>query len=78
MKNNTKDLGSDKPGLDDLITLNEAAKLSGFTIRHMRHLAVTGEIWAKKLGRNWFTTPQAVQDYLSLNKKPGPKPQKRE
>jgi len=76
MKNNKQDTGSNKPELDDLITLNEAAKLSGFTMRHVRHLAKTGEIWAKKLGRNWFTTVQAVQKYLSLNKKPGPKPQK--
>jgi len=77
MKNDSQDPGSDQPSLDDLITLNEAAKLSGFTTRHMRHLAMTGEIWAKKIGWNWFTTTRAVQDYLSLNKKPGPKPQKR-
>ena len=77
MKKNSQNPESDKPDLDDLITLNEATKLSGFTTRHLRHLATTGEIWAKKIGWNWFTTTRAVQDYLSLNKKPGPKPQKR-
>ena len=77
MKNGHRDPGQEKPSLNDLITLHQAAKLSGFSTRHMRHLAVTGEIWAKKIGWNWFTTPRAVQDYLSLDKKPGPKPQTR-
>ena len=74
MNNTTQDSRSERPSLDDLITLGQAAQLSGFTERHVRHLAVTGEIWAKKLGRNWFTTARAIQDYLALDKKPGPKP----
>lgn len=70
-----KEIGSGEgPGLDDLISLTEAAELSGFTTRHLRHLAINGEIWAKKIGRNWVTTAQAVQDYKSRNVKPGPKP----
>lgn len=63
----------DQPNLGELITLSEAAELSGFTTRHLRHLAVNGEIWAKKLGRNWFTTAQAVREYLARERKPGPK-----
>jgi hypothetical protein len=66
-----------QPQLDDLISLQEAAELSGLTARHMRYLAVQGEIWAKKLGRNWFTTAQAVQSYMVLEHKPGPKPHKK-
>lgn len=65
---------SDQPNLDELISLSEAAELSGFTTRHLRLLATNGEIWAKKLGRNWFTTTQAVQEYLARDRKPGPKP----
>ena len=76
MSDATQENRSEKPSLDDLITLGQAAHLSGFTERHVRHLAVTGEIWAKKLGRNWFTTTRAIQDYLALGKKPGPKPKK--
>ena len=76
MSDTTQQNGSEKPSLDDLITLSEAAELCGYTVRHVRHLAVTGEIWAKKLGRNWFTTARAIQNYLALGKKPGPKPQK--
>ena len=67
----------DQPNLGELITLSEAAELSGFTTRHLRHLAVNGEIWAKKLGRNWFTTAQAVREYLALERKPGPKPKQK-
>lgn len=63
----------DQPKLDDLISFSEAAELSGFTTRHLRHLAAEGELWARKLGRNWFTTAHAVQEYLSRNIKPGPK-----
>jgi excisionase family DNA binding protein len=63
----------DQPSWDELISLSEAAELSGFTTRHLRHLAINGEIWAKKLGRNWFTTTQAVQEYLARDRRPGPK-----
>ena len=62
-----------QPGLDELISLSEAAELSGFTTRHLRYLAVNSELWAKKLGRNWFTTTQAVQEYLARDRRPGPK-----
>ena len=65
-----------QPELDDLITLEEAAELSGFTTRHLRHLANRGEHWARKLGRNWFTTAQAVKEYLARDRRPGPKPKK--
>ncbi len=71
MANNQQ--GNDQPRLDDLISLQEAAELSGFTTRHLRLLATSGEIWAKKLGRNWFTTAQAVREYLARDRKPGPK-----
>ena len=62
-----------QPNLDELISLTEAAELSGFTTRHLRLLSTNGEIWAKKLGRNWVTTAQAVQEYLTRDRKPGPK-----
>jgi len=76
MPSTSKKSGDDQPGLDDLITLEEAAKLSGFTTRHLRHLANRGELWARKLGRNWFTTAQAVKGYLARDRRPGPRPKK--
>jgi len=73
MPNNPTEKNSDQPNLDELISLSEAAELSGFTTRHLRLLATDGEIWARKLGRNWFTTARAVQKYLSRDRRPGPK-----
>jgi excisionase family DNA binding protein len=67
-------IGDDQPGLDELITLSEAAKLSGLSPSHLRLLVSEKEIWGRKLGRNWFTTEQAVREYLARRVKPGPKP----
>lgn len=53
-----------QPNLSDLITFTEAARLSGFTDRHLRKIASQNKLWSIKLGRNWFTTTQAVKDYL--------------
>jgi hypothetical protein len=69
--------GISQPALDELISLSQAADLSGLSPRHLRHLAIHGEIWSRKLGRNWFTTANAVMDYLSQEHKPGPKPNKK-
>jgi len=65
--------GDDQPGLDELITLSKAAELSGLSPSHLRLLVSKKEIWGKKLGRNWFTTEQAVREYLTRGVKPGPK-----
>jgi len=65
-----------QPNINELITFEEAARLSGFTTRHLRKLATESELWAVKLGRNWFTTGQAVKKYLAKTRKPGPKPKK--
>ena len=74
----TEESSGDQPGLDDLISLSEAAELSGLSHSHLRLLARSGEIWAKWLGRGWFTTEQALDEYLSRERKPGPKPKKDE
>jgi len=68
-----KPKGDDQPDLDDLIPLSEAAKLSGLSAGHMNHLVRNGDLWGRKLGRNWFTTKQAVEDYLARDRRPGPK-----
>jgi len=76
MSNLEPDLIDEQPNLKELITFTEAAHLSGFTDRHLRKLASEKHIWAVKLGRNWFTTTQAVKEYLAKTRKPGPKPKK--
>jgi excisionase family DNA binding protein len=65
-----------EPSIADLITFEEAARVSGFTTRHLRKLAESKQLWAVKLGRNWFTTEQAIKEYLSTDRKPGPKTKK--
>lgn len=68
------DGGFEQPSLDELITLREAAELSGLSESHLRLLVRRGAIWGIKLGHNWLTTPQAVKDYLARDRRPGPKP----
>jgi excisionase family DNA binding protein len=67
---------NEQPNLQELITFTEAAQISGFTDRHLRKLASEKQLWAVKLGRNWFTTSQAVKEYLAKTRKPGPKAKK--
>jgi len=64
----------DQPRLEELISLNKAAKLSGLSPSHIRLLVNHGEVWGVKVGRNWVTTEKAVREYLARNIKPGPKP----
>ena len=62
--------------LESLIPLKQAAELSGLTMGRLRQLLRAGELWGFKPGRNWYTTEQAVKEYLARNIKPGPKPKK--
>ena len=66
---------SSQPGLNDLISLSEAAQISGLSPSHLRLLVSGGKIWGMKLGRNWFTTVQAINEYMKTERKRGPKPQ---
>jgi excisionase family DNA binding protein len=66
----------DQPCLDELISLREAAKLSGLSAGHLRLLVRRGELWGVKLGRNWVTATQAIEEYLAQDRRPGPKPKK--
>jgi hypothetical protein len=63
-----------EPTLTELISLAEAAALSGLSHGHLALLVRRGDLWGKKIGRNWVTTKKAVLDYLAGNPKPGPKP----
>ena len=73
---NTQKTSVDQPTLDELISLSEAADLSGLSPNHLRLLTSSGVIWGKKLGRNWVTTARAVEEYIKVDRKPGPKPKK--
>ena len=64
---------ADQPTADELITLPEAADLSGLSHSHLRKLVRTGEIWGKRFGQTWVTTEKAVNEYLARDIRPGPK-----
>jgi excisionase family DNA binding protein len=75
MKDHDIEIRNDQPKLDELISLQEAAVLSGLSQPHLSLLIRQGKLWGKKIGRNWVTTEQAVREYLARDRKPGPKPQ---
>jgi len=62
--------------IDNLISLEEASRISGLSKVHLRHLVATGNLWGKKIGRNWITSKGAVVDYLKKQKRPGRPPKK--
>lgn len=74
MFNEAEDHRFSEPCLAGLISLREAAELSGLSAGHLRLLVSTGKLWGVKLGRNWVTTAKAVQEYLAQDRRPGPKP----
>lgn len=62
----------------NLISVTEASKISGLTTGHLRKLLREGQIEGVKIGRNWLTTEEALQEYLQQEIKPGPKPKQKE
>ncbi|NWJ98993.1 MAG: helix-turn-helix domain-containing protein [Chloroflexi bacterium] len=47
----------------EIITIPEAAQLSGFNATFLRELATKGRLRAKKSGITWLTTMEAVEAY---------------
>ena len=50
------------------ISLKEVAKLTGYHPDYISYLIRNKKIDAEKIGRNWFTTKEEVQSYLSTKK----------
>ena len=68
--------GTYQPRLEDLISLQKAVKLSGLTRQHLALLIRQGKLWGSKLGgRDWYTTEEAVREYLARDRQTGPKTQ---
>lgn len=55
------------------MSTKEAAKYTGYSRAHIRRLLIDGKVKGRKLGRDWFTTKEALNDYLATNPRPGPK-----
>jgi len=62
---------------EELISLAEAAAISGLSPTHLNHLARNGLLMARKVGRNWVTTRAAVTEYLGDAEKRCNDPHKR-
>ncbi|MCA9873357.1 MAG: helix-turn-helix domain-containing protein [Anaerolineales bacterium] len=73
MSDESNELTGEKAA-SQLISLAEAAKISGLSQGHLRLLANQDKIWATKIGRNWVTTEETIHAYLATNPRPGPKP----
>jgi excisionase family DNA binding protein len=50
----------------------EAAEYTGYTPRHIRNLLARGLVRGRKFGRDWFTTQEALDEYLATDPRPGP------
>ncbi|HLQ27298.1 MAG TPA: helix-turn-helix domain-containing protein [Acidiferrobacterales bacterium] len=53
-----------KPKSDELITLAQAEELYGLSADYLQKLAKRGRLKAKKLGLQWLTTPEGVEEYI--------------
>jgi hypothetical protein len=74
MTDDTGTSNPDQPSLAELVSLREVSELSGLSAGHLRLLVRRGKLWGVKLGRNWVTTTQAIEEYLAQDRRPGPKP----
>ena len=55
----------------ELITLAEASRRYKLSRETLRLLARTGRLRARKMGRDWFTTPADMEAYLASRAKRG-------
>ena len=59
--------------MPEWISAKEAAEYRGYTRRHIRYLLANGLVEGRRFGRDWFTTKKALDTYLAMNPRPGPK-----
>jgi len=64
---------SEEDFLPDWISVKQAAERTGYSEGHLRHLLGKGKVRGRKFGRDWFTTEEALREYISTNPRPGPK-----
>jgi hypothetical protein len=55
--------------MSKLLSMSEASKISPYEKGYLSLLARRGELQAQKMGRNWYTTVEWLNEYLR-NKKP--------
>lgn len=55
---------------DTWLTVNEAAKLSGYHPEHVRRLIRQGSVEAKKFSIVWMVSRDSLMSYIRSEKKP--------
>jgi excisionase family DNA binding protein len=60
-----------KPKHDELMSLSQAAETYGFSGDYFRRLAEKGRLGARKIGRQWLTTADAVESFLESREERG-------
>ncbi len=50
--------------LEDILSLSEAARLSGLSAHTLSQQAEKGRLRARKVGRTWVTTRDCLEEYL--------------
>ena len=61
--------------LGDWITTEEAARLTGYNVQHIRRLVRSGKIKSQKLGRDYVIDRKSLDDYVR-NEGYGPQPRR--
>ena len=59
---------------DEYITVAQASRLSGLSVRQLQSLLKNGVMEGVKPGHDWLVRPSAVVDYLKRDRRPGRKP----
>ena len=54
-----------------LISVNRASEISGLTPGYIRRLLRQERIEGERIGRDWFTTEEAIWKYLDQERRPG-------
>ncbi len=57
--------------VDDCVTAETAAALTGYNIQHIRQLAFEGKLEAVHVGRAWLISPESLRRYISQAKRMG-------
>jgi hypothetical protein len=56
------------------ISTGEAARLSGMSQAHLRHLLAAGTIKGVKVARDWLVVQTSLVNYMANRPRPGRKP----
>lgn len=59
------------PPVDDLLTLQQAARVSGVSASRLRRLAMTGVLHARKVGAYWVVAGADLKEFMRLDRPRG-------